>query len=73
MLVVIGIARALWIAYKIVGKLAQRMLARAEDYIVDWGAEEEGQQQNRQQGEEVRRDQQPPMREDLPQGEPVVA
>ncbi len=42
-LVVIGLLRALVVVYKLVNRLAKRMLARAEDYIVDWGQEEQGQ------------------------------
>ncbi|KDN39323.1 hypothetical protein K437DRAFT_276053 [Tilletiaria anomala UBC 951] len=48
-LVVIGIARALLIVYKLVNALARRVLARAEDYVVDWGGHEEGEHPQQQQ------------------------
>ena len=40
LLVVVGIARALWAVYSLVQRYSRRMLARAEDYIVDWRGEE---------------------------------
>ena len=45
LLVIIGILRALHVVFKLIRWFSRKLLTRLEDYIIDWGGDEEVQEE----------------------------